>query len=341
MTYFEPCVDRARCLRSAMERSLWASVRMALAEREVSIPAGEGSADSTPGHAGPLDFGAYFDLVLTPPDLAELPLAVKEEAAGYLAARLGQSDGESPRASASAPIILNLSTKHYSVEQITRLTRWWDIEPANFMGLTSLSGPEFSAASALLETALEKLRLASPVLHGEVEAIIGDIILAQPDGTQLLEFGGASSFALWGTFTVNAQDHDCWEQYFRTVVHETAHNVLFAIAREEPLVTDDPQERHNSPLREDVRPMDGIYHAAFVSARECLAFDSLLCRHEAEPCLSDREAGFMVGLLEASVTAFWECEETLRGGAQLTALGKAILDECAAYMRANFLLEPA
>src|SRR5690606_17433047 len=123
-------------------------------------------------------------------------------------------------------------------------------------------------------------RMAAPALHAEVEIIVRDIVLAKPDGSNLIDYGGASSFGLWGAITINVETHCDWTQFYRQIVHETGHNLLFAIARGEPLVKADPSLRRPSPLRDDLRPLDGIFHAAYVSAREALAFEALLQRHD-------------------------------------------------------------
>ena len=84
------------------------------------------------------------------------------------------------------------------------------------------------------------------------------------------------------TMIGHIQQIDCWKQnldwwqYIPRLIHEYSHNLLFGIARNEPLVFNDPEERDESPLRQDLRPMDGIYHALFVSAREALAMRAIL-----------------------------------------------------------------
>jgi HEXXH motif-containing protein len=137
---------------------------------------------------------------------------------------------------------------------------------------------------------------------------------------------------------VNAAAHDGWPRYLRTIVHEAAHLLLFGLARNEPLVNDGPARCHDSPLRRDPRPMDGLFHAAFVLARECFAFDRLLCWHEDTCGLDAGEVATLEGLLEASAVAFWECDRRLREHASMAAMGDAILGECEAFMRSSFIV---
>ncbi len=344
MTCFEPSAARGLECRRAMDAALWSSVRGLLAQslaEETSTGVARAVADDTiPTH--PLDYGAYFDLVLTPPGAGDLPEAVTDLSAGHLLERLTRPGAAPPDgAREGLPRITNLAEAAYTPTEIERFRRWWDIEPENAMGLTGVTDAEFDIARRGIVTAFDRLRDAAPELHGEILATISDIVITRPDGSHKMDFGAVSSFSLWGGFAINVAEHAGWPHYYRTLVHEAGHNLLFGIARDGPLVEDAPEERFFSPLREQLRPMDGIYHAAFVSARESLAFDRLLCRHEARACLAEDEVAALSVLLEASVIAFWECAEEVRQNAHLTPLGQAILEECEAYMRASFAVEPA
>ena len=86
--------------------------------------------------------------------------------------------------------------------------------------------------------------------------------------------------------------------------------------------------------------MDGIFHAAYVSAREALAFEALLVHNEKTGGLNPEDVQILGDLLEMSVLAFWDCIETLRREGQLTGLGERVLADCEAWMTANFAVEP-
>lgn len=341
MNYFEPSAERARQCREAMERALWTSVRPFLALPDGAAPEVPDSS-SLPARARALDYGAYFDLALPYPGEAPVPESVKQEARAYLAARLDQAAAEAgpieAATSPALPFIANLSTRFYSDDQIRRLSRWWDIEPENAMGLTGIAEAELEKARRLIETAFAHLHDCAPELCEEICTIVSEIVVARPDGSQRADFGGVSSFALWGAIALNFDYFEDWPTCLRSVVHEAAHNLLFGLARNGPLVADDPSVRRLSPLREQPRPLDGIYHAAFVSARESLALDNLLSFHERHGNLSATDVRISQDLLESSVIAFWNCVETVRDEATLTPLGEQILSECESWMRANFVL---
>lgn len=322
-----------------MDASLLESVCLVLEEYRPGtelIPATEGAVLP---HTGLLDYGAYFDLALPPDRETQLRSRVMEEAADYLIRRVIAPDPSAPVSEAIR--VTTIAPPHYSPFEVARLTRWWDAEPQNAFGLTPVSEEEFGTARQLIGTSFELLEQSSPDLHAEILALVREIAVARPEGAQRTAFGAASSFALWGGFVIDYASNDSWPLMFRTIVHESGHNLLFAIAREGPLVENDPDERFPSPVRSDPRPMDGIYHAAFVSARESLALDRLLCWNETSGALEPEDADLVLKLLEVSVLNFRDCLETLRKDASLTRLGADILAECESWMDESFALNPA
>jgi HEXXH motif-containing protein len=343
MNYFEPSSMHARECRQAMDEALWGSVLDLLAnDAEGSARLHGGRPCSAAAGAAPtdlLDYAAYFDLDLAPPALVELPAEAKERATHHLLKRLSAMPSLGPLS--ASPRITNLSIEHYSSEQLEQMCRWWDIEPATRLAMTAVTEEQFAHASEAIAIVFGHLRDAVPELHAEIRTIVRDIVLSRSDGTSPVIYSGASSLALWGAMTINPETQAEWPQIYRHVVHEAGHNLLFAIAREQPLVADDPGARYASPVRPDPRPMDGIFHAAFVSAREAYAFDALLCRHEVADCLSKMEQRALEDLLKPSVLAFWDCAGILRAEAQLTELGRAVLADCETYMTANFAIGPA
>lgn len=339
MNFFEPSATHARGMRGAMDEALWASARDMPAEAScppVAEPAKPGGSEAT----GFLDFAAYFELDAC---LREGELASSERrgaAIAHLSARLAAGVPLDPIA--ASPRISNFTNDWYSTAQLDQMSRWWDAEPANRMALTAASESEFDRTGNAIEVAMGYLAKAAPEILGELRFVIRDVVLAKPDGTNLMNYSGATSFGLWGAITVNAETQREWIQLYRQLVHELGQNLLFAIARDEPLVKADPSVRRASPIRLDPRPLDGIFHAAYVSAREALALENLLSWHEHGGDLPGDDAEIIADTLELSVLAFWQCLDTLRAEQELgpTEFGEAILADCEAYMTANFSLEP-
>jgi HEXXH motif-containing protein len=339
---FEPSAIRARDLRRAMDASLWESVRDLLQELGADRPGPANEPDPLGVSSGPtrlLDYAAYFDLGACLRGQPKATEGIKARAVEHLQHRLTADVPLEPVP--AAPRISNYDARHYTPNQLEQISRWWDTEPANRMALTGASEEEFVRSCQAIAVAMRHLSEAAPELHAEVELIVRDIVLAKPDGSQLIEYGGASSFGLWGALTINTETHCDWPQFYRQIVHETGHNLLFAIAREEPLMNADVSVRRRSPLREDPRPIDGIFHAAYVSAREAIALEALLQRHERDGNLAQHEVNAVHEALELSVLAFWDCVETLCDDTDgPTTLGSTVLADCKAFMRENFALEP-
>lgn len=58
------------------------------------------------------------------------------------------------------------------------------------------------------------------------------------------------------------------ELYFlEHIIHEASHIHLNCLMAIDPCILNSPEERFVSPLRSDLRPMIGVFHATFVSAR--------------------------------------------------------------------------
>lgn len=338
MSYFLPSVERAAELRRAMDASLLESICVVVEEVRPGgqlVPAMDGAV--LPDTSA-LDYGAYFDLALPVAPEIERPASVADDAVGHLLSRLTES-GALGRAQDEIPVT-TLAEPYFAPAQVERLIRWWDAETQNAFGLKPISDGELGRAREWIATSFEMLRRSLPELHGEIHALVRDIVVARPDGVRRTAFGAASSFALWGSFVVDYTSNDTWPQMYRTIVHEAAHNLLFALARSEPLVGNDPDERFPSPVRSDLRPMDGIYHAAFVSARESLALDRLLSWNEKSNALGAGDAEFIFRLLEVSVLNFQDCARTLQSEGKLTGLGAAVLSECQAFMDESFAFSP-
>ena len=262
-------------------------------------------------HASPLAYAAYYDLALA----AQRLLATQT---------LSSQSGETPLS------FTTLSTEFYSLEDIAAINRWLDIEPENAMGLTAVSPKVLEATGQHIKTALCALELGCPQTYKEFTSITREIIVARSGLESRLSFRGASSFALWGALAINPEAHSNWWDYLPTLVHESAHSVLFALARSGPLVLNSPEDRYFSPLRNQARPMDGIYHAAFVSAREAWALSRCLENEAFISCelVNEQIIAKLTRTKQQSLASFHDCMAVIRQHGKLTPLGETILKEC-------------
>jgi HEXXH motif-containing protein len=187
-----------------------------------------------------------------------------------------------------------------------------------------MDAKEFALASTNLYRAINLIQKALPDFYQEMQASIHEIVLAKPSGEQNMTFHGVSSFALWGALCLNVEAHQDWRAYIPSLIHEYSHNILFAKAMNGPLVNNDPSARYFSPLRGTMRPMDGLYHAAFVSAREVYSAEYILKNAE---LISETDLlTYLVTVKERSYQAYTDCLVTLNAEGQLSESGKLIME---------------
>ncbi len=117
-------------------------------------------------------------------------------------------------------------------------------------------------------TSFDLIETVDPHLARELRCLIMQVVGASPShqaGVQ--SFGSVSSFMLWGLVVFNVERYRTVLDIIPALVHEAAHLLLFAHSIDEPLVTNPIDALYSSPLRNDPRPMDGVFHATFVAAR--------------------------------------------------------------------------
>lgn len=331
---FSPSVSHASAIDQAVRASLGESFAWCLDQAGIdSDPVVRALQART---ARPTDFGGYYDLVVALTGADGAATAEVRDLAQRLADRIHRPglENTSPTLDQGRPVLSTLREPWYDPDEVDCLIRWFDIEPENALGLSALDDRELAHESAKLRVALSAMRALMPQFLDEMLAITREIVLAKPSGQQLMTFGGASSFSLWGALALNVQAHPDWWLYLPRLVHEYSHNLLFGMAREEPLLLNDPTERYPSPLRQEMRPLDGIFHAAFVSAREAVAMR--------EACLKLQVGGGSLGAdglegycretQEQSIRSYQDCIAVLRQHGRMSGLGQEVLASVEAVM---------
>ena len=186
----------------------------------------------------------------------------------------------------------------------------------------------FKACMADLSSGLATLRQADPLWFEELQALLRMVVLAVPASSKPADgFNGASTFFLWGAALINAAVKREPISVVELLVHESSHVLLFGLSAEGALTRNGGEERYASPLRQDKRPIDGIFHASFVTTRVHLAMDRLL----ASGSLSDRDARAALDQKQYNAKAARDCIDVLERHAELTELGDKILGSLQEY----------
>jgi HEXXH motif-containing protein len=178
---------------------------------------------------------------------------------------------------------------------------------------------------------LDLLQRAAPELVEEMRALISQVVLLVGPGDAKVHFEGGSSYRLWGAMFLNAVRRRTRIDIIESVTHENAHSRLFGFCTEEAAVQNPDDELHVSPLRFDARPMDGVYHATFVSARMHWTLSRVI------------ESGLLTAdELEAAEKSrahdrrnFESGHDTVARHGRLTETGRVALDAATTYMSAT------
>jgi HEXXH motif-containing protein len=180
--------------------------------------------------------------------------------------------------------------------------------------------------------ALRLIEEADADLATELRALVIEIVGAVPaTHKDARGFGGASSFMLWGAVFLNVTQYRTPLDLFEGLVHEAAHHVLFGLSRDEPLVENSIEERYGSPLRSDPRPMDGVFHATFVCARVCYAYERL--RASTASGLAEADRRLIDQRLLDQRQKFFGGIETVQRFGRVTPRGERVMDAATDYMR--------
>jgi hypothetical protein len=104
---------------------------------------------------------------------------------------------------------------------------------------------------------------AKAIMGGSLNRTFGAIFIASPDSDPI---GPHESYL----------KHRGVPYFLEHLVHESSHNLLFALMIMDPMVLNPVSQKFSAPLRKDLRPMYGIYHAVFVVARMVRVFKLLV-----------------------------------------------------------------
>lgn len=325
-TRFHPDTARAQGLNARMNTELGASLQHVCEQADGHIEFDRAALDRLVRHlldgrnVPPATFAHYFELV-------------KAIYAGDAGETKGRFETLARTTLTEPPLeIVALGDPALGAESDLYIEKWNEnhSEPLGFTAPSRKIAEEFRVR---LSQGLELVRAALPELHGEIEAIIHQIVIVGRNPDCKYQVDGGSHFQLWGALFLNGHFHPDRIAVAEVLAHESAHSLLFGFCTDEPLTHNDEEARYASPLREDLRPMDGIYHATYVSARmhwamSQLAGSDLLSdaeRARALKCAEDDRRNFLAG--HGVVVEHGDLTET---GARLMAHARDYIEDAPA-----------
>jgi hypothetical protein len=263
----------------------------------------------------PSTFALYYELV---PAIEE----GEDEAAEALFAELA---GERPVGSA---ISVNPLGEGPRAGHADRYRRMMDTDPSTALELSTPAPAISTEFEAGFGGAMEMLERTSPELAGEIRAIVSELVMVVPGEGASQGFDGGSSYMLWGALFLNAGVPRSDIELIEVIAHESAHSLLFGLCTEEALVENSDDELFPSPLRQDPRPMDGIFHATFVSAR----MDWVLTRLLELEILEREPAAAALRARDRDRANFEDGYRVVEEHGKLTETGRAVIAGARRYM---------
>ena len=131
-------------------------------------------------------------------------------------------------------------------------------------------------AAEQIKATLAVLERAAPLWHQELLLMANQFFLASPLEKSSPTFGGATVFDAFGSVLLNPYLLTSIPKTLLSLVHESSHQQMFLFHLDDPILLNPPEATFDSPLRLEARPMEGIFHALWVSARESLAAEQVL-----------------------------------------------------------------
>ena len=210
-----------------------------------------------------------------------------------------------------------------------RYARLLSLEAESTVVLTAPREEEWVRFKESATAALALIEAADAALASEIRELVIEVVGASRSAHAGRGFGGASSFMLWGSVLLNTEYYDA--KLDMMAAYETAHQLLFGLSLDQPVVENDVEERYASPLRPDPRPMDGIFHATFVCARMHYGYARLM---ESQTVALDCGDRTLVEQRQRKYRSkFFDGLATIQHHGRITANGDRILTAATDYMR--------
>ncbi len=194
------------------------------------------------------------------------------------------------------------------------------------VGLTTDLQPpsllETKTAVQMIEQAVELLSSAGAAWVEEMTLLANEVVLAVPGPKALSSFGGAAVFDAFGSVLMNPRMLHDTPSTALSLVHETSHQQMFLFHLDDPVILNDEKAVYQSPLRKQSRPMEGIFHAMWVSGRMAQAANDIMVSAPPEDAVLS-----LSQLKDTAITGFRDCAETVAEHGVLSEFGTKLFTD--------------
>lgn len=264
------------------------------------------------------EFGAYYDTV-------EAVQAGDPEMAATLLRRIFSA----------RPLDMGVKVtvlgRDYSDADTRRIEKFMGAPETGVAGVSTPDPAQADRFARKLDQAIAWIKHNLPDLHGEMNALLSELILVGPvEGSR--EFEGGTCFRLWGAVALNAERKASVADLIVTLAHEEGHAALFGACKNEMLVENPDSELYWSPIRGTERPLEGIFHASFVSARMIWVLRHMLASKE----FGWLERRRLSRILKDAEAIQRDSADIVRREGRLTETGRAVLQAMTDFMNGPF-----
>jgi HEXXH motif-containing protein len=315
---FEPSGERGRSLDLAMRSRLAQSLGYIF--DRIGPDLGVRNEDSVRAveairarRQSPQLFGAYYDLVLAV-ERDEI-----DEARGFAGEIVERLDTPPP-----AAWVASIASRPASDED-----RYQRLLLPEEIAAFEPNPEDFAAARERIVKAMDLLDRGFPEMAAEIRELLFEVVIASgPTEKDAMTFDGSSSYMLWGAIMLNATGQSSVLDTAQALAHESGHNLLFGHCVNGSLVENDDGEEFAHPLRQDPRPMDGVFHAAYVIARMHQTVERLLESGVLDPEQTVAARNELV----LHRRNFADADSVIRSGGRLTPLGAQTIEAARAHL---------
>jgi hypothetical protein len=191
------------------------------------------------------------------------------------------------------------------------------------ISLRGLPKTEEIQAKQRLEQGMEYLWNSCPKMLGNIQKLVHQIFFVGSDCPQKHCAFSLTSAVTQGMVFINGEYNPSWVFLLDKYVHEAAHTYLFLINQEELLVLNDPKELYPSPLRQDTRPMEGVYHALFVLMSLLHVFSRIMENQE----LMQSDSKEIIKLMKMCSAGLGKSYTTVMHQGKLTPIARFLLED--------------
>lgn len=186
-----------------------------------------------------------------------------------------------------------------------------------------LSSEDFEKASQQIQKGFQLLKEIFPEFYKEAVDLISEVLIFNSQGLR----GGSSTDLFGMIYRDRSYNVEKMTDVVDFIIHEQSHLYVHMLANNDPLVLN-PEERYESPLRKEKRPLIGVYHATFVLTRIIHVLEEVLKKG----VVFSKEKDYANELMNHYKVRVQVGLEVLKNHAQMSELGSELMSSASSLV---------